>query len=169
MDWRGLDLASSVTLCITCFCFVTMGEIKYIFTLQDLLRILRGLSENEKYMPKRVVCWVSSLAYNKAVQINGLLIRVLLPVTCSGNRSLRLPQEFACVFLEDEEKLLAIMKEQSVLWRSFLPFSFSQLFKVQKKQTIFNFLCSWLLVLPFCSVKAGGGQRCVDLFLFLRI
>lgn len=58
-----------------------MGEIKYFFTLQGVLTILQGLSENEKYMPKRVVCWVSSLACNKAVQINGLLIQVLLPVT----------------------------------------------------------------------------------------
>lgn len=80
VGWRGLDLASSVTLCIICFCFITMGEIKYIFTLQGLLTILQGLSENEKYMPKTVVCRVSSLACNKAVQINGLLIQVLLPM-----------------------------------------------------------------------------------------
>lgn len=58
-----------------------IGEIKYIFTLQGLLRILQGLAENEKYMPRRVVCCVSSLACNKSVQINGLLIQVLLPVT----------------------------------------------------------------------------------------
>lgn len=66
-----------------------------------------------------VMYWVSILACNKALQINGLLIQVLLPMTVALRKEAYYPQEFSCAFLQDEEKLQVTMKEQSVLGRSF--------------------------------------------------
>lgn len=115
------------------------------------------------------MCWVSHLACNKAVQINGLLIHGILPVTVA----LRIAVYYSCInsyaFLEDKREVQVTMKEQPVFWRCFLPFPFSHHSRFRKKINIFNFLCSWLLVLPFCSGKARREQSFIGLFLFLKM